>query len=96
MRTVVNAEETFKSTRDDGRYGTLDELTTAGLFDNSWLQRHGYKLELTASGDKFEATAVPLEYGKTGWFSYFIDNSGVLRGADHGGGAATIADNPVP
>ena len=96
LRTVVTAQETFKSTRDDGRYGSLEELSAAGLFDKDWLQSRGYKLDLTASGDRFEATAVPIEYGKTGLLSYFIDNSGVLRGADHGGGAATISDNPVP
>ncbi|MBC8030573.1 MAG: DUF3352 domain-containing protein [Pyrinomonadaceae bacterium] len=95
LRTVVNAQETFKSTRDDGRYGTLEELTAEGLFDKTWLQSHGYKLELTVSGNKFEATAVPVEYGKTGLLSYFIDDSGILRGGDHGGGNATIADNPI-
>jgi hypothetical protein len=47
------------------------------------------------SGNKFEATAVPIEYGVTGTLSYFIDESGVLRGGDHGGGAATLADQPV-
>jgi hypothetical protein len=95
LRTVVSAEETFKSTQGDGRYGTLEELIAAGLFDKSWLQSNGYRLELTASGTRFEAMAVPTEYGKTGLMSFFVDESGVLRGGDHGGGNATPADNPI-
>ena len=47
-------------------------------------------------GDGFEAVAVPIEYGKTGKMSFFINESGVLRGGDHAGAPATIADNPVP
>jgi hypothetical protein len=95
LRTVVTAEETFKSTQDDGRYGSLEELTAAGLLDKSWLQSNGYRLELTASGAGFEAMAIPTEYGKTGFMSFFIDDSGVLRGGDHAGGNATSADKPI-
>ena len=94
LRNLVSAQETFKSTQDDGRYGTLDELVTASLFEKSMLGS-GYKVELVVSGTSFSATAVPVEYGKTGFLSYFIDESGVLRGGDHGGGSATVADPPV-
>ena len=55
----------------------------------------GYKIDLTASRDQFEAVAIPLDYGKTGKRSFFIDKSGVVRGDDHDGGRATIADKPV-
>ena len=95
LRTLAGAEEGFKATNDQGRYGTLDELTAAGLVHQGIMQANGYKLEITVSGNKFEATAVPIEYGKTGWLSYFIDETGVLRGGDHGGGTATVADNPI-
>jgi hypothetical protein len=95
LRTAHSAEETFKATKGDGRYGTLEELTKEGLFHLMPPQATGYKFEITVSGGRFEATAVPIEYGKSGRLSYFIDDSGVLRGADHGGGAATISDEPV-
>jgi hypothetical protein len=36
-----------------------------------------------------------VEYGKTGMMSFFIDESGVLRGADRGGAPASLADKPV-
>jgi len=95
LRTVYAAESTFQATRDDGRYGTLEELKTAGLIAPELPQSSGYRLELRVSGNKFEATAVPIEYGRTGFLSYFIDESGVLRGGDKAGGAATVADNPI-
>jgi hypothetical protein len=95
LRTLVSAEATYQETTGDGRYGTLDELVTAGLLRKEAMDRYGYRIELTVSANKFEATAVPLEYGKTGTLSYFVDESAVVRGGDHGGGPATISDPPV-
>ena len=95
LRTVYAAEETFRATQGDGRFGTLEELITAGLIAKGFPQEYGYRIEITVSGNKFEASAVPLEYGKTGILSFFIDQSGVLRGGDKAGGAATVADNPI-
>ena len=94
LRTLVSAEATFQATQGNGSYGSLEELTTAGLIDKSMLS-YGYKFDLVVSGNSFAVTAVPLEYGKTGWLSYFIDESGVLRGADHAGSPATVADQPL-
>ena len=95
LRTIVSAEATFKETKGDGRYGTLDELVSEGLLSKDLIERYGYRLEVSAISNKFEATAVPLEYGKTGRMSFFVDDSGVLRGGDHGGGPATLSDKPV-
>ena len=95
VQTVAGAEATFKSTEGNNGYGSVDQLVSAGLLSKDTLERYGYKIEVTASGDKFEITAVPLEYGKTGKLSFFIDESQILRGGDHGGGAATVADQPV-
>ncbi|MCM3870316.1 MAG: DUF3352 domain-containing protein [Pyrinomonadaceae bacterium] len=95
LRTIVVAEELYKTTVDDGNYGTFDQLVEKGMVRKEHLQQNGYKIELTASGTKFEASAVPIEYGKTGRMSFFVDESGVLRGADIGGGFATAADKPV-
>ena len=95
LRTVSSAEATFQTTKGDGRYGTLDDLISEGLLSKELAHQYGYKIEVAAVSNKFEATAVPLEYGKTGRLSFFIDETGVLRGGDHGGGAATVADKPV-
>jgi hypothetical protein len=95
LRTVHSAEATFQATEGNGHYGTLDELVSTSLISKQSIQQYGYRIEVTVSGNKFEATAAPNEYGVTGTLSYFIDESGVLRAGDHGGGVATVADQPI-
>ncbi len=95
LHSVAGAEASFQADKGNGHYGTLDELLAEGLLSKELIQRYGYTIELTASGNKFEAIAIPAEYGKSGRLSYFIDESGVLRAGDHGGGAATVADQPI-
>jgi len=41
---------------------------------------------------KFELAATPIEYGKIGRRSFFLDSGGVLRGGDKQGAVATSAD----
>jgi hypothetical protein len=95
LRSVYSAELTFKSTEGNGGYATLDQLTSASLISKELLEKYGYRVELTVSGEKFTAIAMPLEYGVSGTISYFIDETGNLRGGDHGGGPASVSDEPV-
>ncbi|HBB86119.1 MAG TPA: hypothetical protein DC047_00715 [Blastocatellia bacterium] len=95
LRTLVAAEAAYSATTGDGRYGTIDELVKAGLLSKEPIERYGYEIELAVSAKKFEATAVPIEYGKSGSLSYFVDESGVVRGGDRAGGPATISDPPI-
>ncbi len=44
--------------------------------------------------DGFQLAATPIEYGKGGQRSFYLDSSGTLRGADKGGTVAT-ADDPA-
>lgn len=85
----------YKSDNAEGRYASLEELLSESLIPRELIENHGYRTALIVSGNNFEATAVPIDYGTTGRLSYFIDESGVLRAGDHGGGAATVADQPV-
>lgn len=95
MRTISSAETSFRASDKDGSYGSKDQLIAAGMISKDFFEKNGYRIELNASGSRFEATALPLEYGKTGKLSFFVDESNVLRAGDHGGGPATIADKPV-
>jgi hypothetical protein len=92
LRSIYGSELSYRS--DDARYGSLDELLAESLITKDLLENHGYRVELNVTKDRFEAFAVPLEYGKTGKLSFFIDESGVLRAGDHAGGTATLADPP--
>jgi type IV pilus assembly protein PilA len=43
----------------------------------------------------YTVQATPLSYNGTGTRSFFTDQSGVIRGADDGGAASTVADPPL-
>ncbi|MFL6215856.1 MAG: DUF3352 domain-containing protein [Blastocatellia bacterium] len=92
LRSIKEYEETYK--KQHGRYGTLDELNDISFMKDT-LDRMGYKLEVTASGGSYEATATPTEYGKTGRLSFYIDQSGVVREGDHQGRPASSSDKPT-
>ncbi|HSS20657.1 MAG TPA: DUF3352 domain-containing protein [Pyrinomonadaceae bacterium] len=95
LRTVFSAEATFQATEGNGSYGSLEQLIAANFIPKDMAGRSGYRIELTVAGSKFMATAVPSDYGVSGKLSYFIDETGVLRAGDHGGGAATASDQPL-
>ena len=104
MRTLHGAESTYQSTYGNGvSYGSLSQLRTAGLIFQvlSTGQSHGYVFAVTVFAPtpqtpaRFTATAVPQTYGTTGVRSFFIDESGVIRGADHQGGPANENDPPI-
>lgn len=92
---LLDAEMTFMSDRKKERYGTLEELIAEKILDNGFAERSGYTIEVNASGDKFAATATPKDYGKSGRRSFFLDETGTMRAADHKGKPATASDPPV-
>jgi hypothetical protein len=95
MYTIAYSQQQYKSKKGGGACGTLEDLIAADLLPKDIIEKSGYKFEILPSGDKFEATAVPLEYGKAGTLSLFIDQTGVLRGGDRNGAAATASDPPI-
>ncbi|HVF66918.1 MAG TPA: DUF3352 domain-containing protein [Pyrinomonadaceae bacterium] len=92
---LLNAENDYKGEKKKGRYGTLEELVSEKILEKGFGEHLGYSIEMNASGEKFEVTATPKEYGKTGRLSFFLDESGTMRAADHKGKPATASDPPV-
>jgi hypothetical protein len=91
---ISHFEEQYKE-KNGGSYGTLEQLIEAKLFPREMLDHTGYRIEVTAGGDNFQVSAVPVEYGKSGSMSYFIDQTRVLRGGDRHGAPATVSDPPI-
>ncbi|HEV2879812.1 MAG TPA: DUF3352 domain-containing protein [Pyrinomonadaceae bacterium] len=103
LQMIHNTQSTYKE--KTGRYATLEELIAAGNSDEGFrlsislatndprapMELDGYDIKLSASGDKFEATATPTGYPKLGRRSFYIDQTGSLRGSDTGGKPATEA-----
>jgi hypothetical protein len=91
---VANAQRNYKE-QNGTRYGSFEELVAAELLSKDVLKSENYRFTISITAEGFEVSAVPAVYGKTGKLSLFIDHSGIVRGGDHGGGAATASDEPI-
>jgi hypothetical protein len=92
LTAIASAEKSYKETKGQGQYGTLEELIKSEILPTYFQELKQYKFELTISGEDFEATATPVEYGSKGRSSFFLDQSGTLRGGDLGGRPASASD----
>jgi hypothetical protein len=97
LQMIYYSQETFK--KSEGRYGTLEELENSKHLQDeteryAFSKAEGYEIKVSVSGDTFEAIATPNGYPKLGRRSFYIDQTGSLRGADTGGKPAT-ASAPV-
>ena len=95
FRSIHSAQITYQANYGAGQFTTLAQLYNAGLlppngFVFSFISR-GYISNLTLipangmSPARFTFNAVPQEYGHTGTRSFYIDQTGVLHGADKNG-----------
>jgi hypothetical protein len=103
MRVIHSAQLMYQSTAGAGEFGTLADLFNAGLINNALAAnfRRGYYFVLvsthttTQNPASFTYQARPEIYGRTGVKSFYIDKTGVIRGADRRGEYADQNDPPV-
>jgi len=102
LAKISVAEHTYVNAR--GSYGTLEQLGANGLISKEIAagSRRGYmiRIELLKSDSrnptgKFQVIAVPLTYPNTGRRSFFLDETGVIRGGNAHGKDATEFDEPL-
>lgn len=79
--------------------------SSAGLVDSDLASgmKNGYSFRYVIVGAstlgapaKFELSATPLNYGRTGHRSFFRDSDGALRGADRHGAVGSASDPKLP
>ncbi len=99
MQDIKRAEVEFRAKQ--GRYGSLRELSYAGLINPSVASgvHSGYRFYLKLRDDSYEAFAVPVRYNEdalkgTGRLSFYVNESGVIRAGVHDGKEAN-ADDPA-
>jgi hypothetical protein len=93
LRNLHSAQMSYQATTGNGYFGTLASLMQAGLIDIYLATGNyrGYTFDCAAASGtssfppSFQSRAVPNSYGETGFRSFYIDTSGVLRGADKHG-----------
>lgn len=100
LRKINSAQATFAATVGNGNYASLAQLAQENLIDQAQATgvKYGYvyQISLTAANGAtpaaYTVVARPSAYRKSGRKSFYIDQSGVLRGADKSGGNANVGD----
>ena len=105
LRTLHAAEATYQATKGNGNFGTLSELAAENLIDAKLATgtKNGYKftVELTTNEMNypgFAVVGVPMIYdgvSSTGIRSFYVDETGVIRGGNKFGRPATKEDLPL-
>ena len=95
LMSIRVAQTAYKEGKGKGSFATRAQLVSENLVPQILLETEGYRIEMTVTDDKYEVTATPSEYGKTGRQSFYLDESGIIRGADHVGQPATASDKPL-
>ncbi|MGH9766051.1 MAG: hypothetical protein ACREAB_01350 [Blastocatellia bacterium] len=100
-RDIKVAQETFKATKGNGKYGTLNDLVDAKLIKASLYDgiHSGYRFNVKVEDDYFYVTAIPERYGATnywgtGGLSIFVDSTG-LEWVGYNKGREKIPDQSI-
>lgn len=103
LRILHGAEQTYQATYGRGEYGSLTDLQRGSLISNELASgvKSGYRWKVEVyrpssnSPAAFVVLAVPTEYGSSGRRSFFVDETGVIRGEDRDGLEATSSAPPL-
>ena len=100
LNSIAKAEEEYLRTIGKNRsYVSLKQLAAARLIDPQLGagQKGGYRflVRVKPGSKSFEAEATPVEYGRTGIGSFYVNQDGIIRGGDKKGIRAGITDKPI-
>jgi hypothetical protein len=97
LRLIRKSESIYRSQDRQNRFGTLQQLHSSGLIDGGLASgtKDGYRYDLRVGTDSFSATATPLEYDVTGSWSYYLDESGIIRASITKDRPAGVNDAPI-
>jgi hypothetical protein len=99
VRAIAESERSFRTLH--GHYGSLDELETEHLVASNtgkgddFGYRYHVDVHSLGGSDGFEVTATPMSYPNGGVNSFFMQEDGILRGADKHGAEASAFDPPL-
>jgi type IV pilus assembly protein PilA len=103
LRTIHAAEMTYQATEGNGDFGSLAQLQRQNLINPQLASgtRSGYKFAVDTNlrdidgRPAFAVVAVPTDYPSTGKRSFFVDETGVIRGEDNHGLEASANAPPL-
>ena len=79
LRTI-NTEEVAYFSSTGGKYGTIQDLISAGLLDRRYageIDGYSYEVQVQEQGNNYSATATPV--GNAGRYSYMSTSDAVVR-----------------
>ena len=96
MMTRISLAQVLYSQNHNKMFGNMAELIAAGVIpkDIEGTESTGYRFQINRSpdGKSWYATAEPVQYGRTGRLSFYLDASGVRNG-DAGGKPLSVKTN---
>ena len=100
LQTIHAAQMTYQATVGNGDYGSNLDLLEVGFIDSvladgnkhEYYFMFFYSRRTATAPSRFYVTATPQQYNKNGKTSFYIDESGEIRGANKGGWLATKTD----
>ena len=96
MMTRISLAQVVYSQGHNGTFGNLAELIAGGLVpkDIEGVESTGYKFQVFKAADakSWYATAEPVQYGRTGRLSFYLDAAGAKSG-DAGGKPLVVKRN---
>ena len=104
MRTIHNGQLTYFSSFGNGQFATPEQLFNTGMVTTGFILSYvwkGYTAVFSVTPGtvtepaRFSVSIVPNLYGRTGIRSFYIDQTGVLRGGDKNGDPAGPNDPPI-
>jgi hypothetical protein len=101
LLSIYETEKEFQAQSEGRRYGSLEELGTAGLIDADLARgrKYDYKFEVILQGNSFEAYATPFGYSRwsrsTGKRAFFVNDDRLVTYAEKRGARAGPDDEPL-
>jgi hypothetical protein len=104
FRDFHSAQMTYQATVGNGIFGTFSQLYQAGLISAGLATGNyrGYTFDCVVTIQPspyppvlYSSRAIPANYGETGFRSFYIDQTGILRGADKHGLYADGTEPPI-
>lgn len=104
LRSIYTAQVAYYETYGAGNYGSADRLLETNLNTSGFVIAGfsaGYDFTMTiiarspTEPSRFIIKIVPQQYNRSGVRSFYLDQTGVLRGADKRGEPADETDSPI-
>ena len=99
LKSIREGQKIYKS-NNPGKYATLQDLLNLKLIEGQFQNgaAYGYQYDLQLAGNGYKVFVTPVRFGEhgTGHFSFYLDETGVIRAAPNEGRPVGAEAFPIP